>query len=627
MPPFLAAQDKHGFAGLTAPANKYIFILTLGGFRMRKLFRAPVYAGIILVLIALAGCQNILDQSEGLSAPGNEEQATAARAVAVPPIPIRSDIEFALIGKDSNYPLYEDYILTTDLILRDWKPIGDENHPFTGTFNGDNHKLNLQGFDSDIVDDNAYIGIFAYVAGDPNLKASLTNIYIVSSVAVRLEDGEFPGQAVGLLAGYTENTLIDGITLNGTFGYLSPVNIYVGGIVGYAQIGTVIQNSATSVVMTVDGGSGDSVEDLMFYNTVGGIVGLFKDDVDILNCSNTGAVTADCSPNGAQVFCGGIAGGSYYYFTTEYQGSIENCYSTGNITAKAKGFWSWAGGIAGCIVGDGNGKSPHPTRIWRCWASGTVSVENSQAGFPYVGGIVGYNYYGALVSQCYFNGNVLSNTDGNYTGGIAGYNSQTKGHNSIIEDCWSYGTVRGLHNAGGIVGQNQVETYVRRCYSRARVITLGDCSVNKSTTNPGLGGIAGFNASSLPDSITGCVALNAQITAADGSDIHRVVGRSTTATLSNNLGLKSLVPYPGDGSYTPDEGLAGKDGQDTANDPPIQAEYADLGWDFTITGDVWDWGASDRYPKLRWQTAPIPPDQPPVLPLSASVSPLAPASI
>jgi hypothetical protein len=239
-----------------------------------------------------------------------------------------------------------------------------------------------------------------------------------------------------------------------------------------------------------------------------------------------------------------------------------------------------------------------------------VSVEGSAAGFPYAGGIVGYNYYGALVSQCYFQGNVLSNTDGNYTGGIAGYNSQFDGHNSRIEDCWSYGTVRGLHNAGGIVGQNQIHTYVKNCYSRARVITLDTCDKNAPSTNPGLGGIAGFNASELEDSISGCVALNAQITAADGSLLHRVVGNDTTHTLSNNLGLASLIPTTG-GSYVADKGLDRPDGKDTIASPPTQAEYEAIGWNFrTSTPPVWAWDSAG-YPRLQWQATPIPPNPPP----------------
>jgi hypothetical protein len=333
----------------------------------------------------------------------------------------------------------------------------------------------------------------------------------------------------------------------------------------------------------------------MFYNTVGGIVGLFKDGVDILNCHNTGDISAICTPQGAQVFCGGIAGGSYYQFTTEYQGRIENCSSLGaTILAQCSGFWSWAGGIAGCIVGDGNGTLENTTRIVNCYATGTVSVEGSEAGWPYVGGIVGYNYYGALVSRCSFNGNVLSDRGRDYVGGIAGYNSRFEGHNSRIEDCWSTGTVRGLTNAGGIVGQNQIETYIQRCYSTAEIICSGSAA-------SGVGGIAGLNASEEPDSINACVAFNTRIFTSSGSNIHRIAGSNTpTSTLGSNYAVDTLVPVSDSGGYTPDKGANRPDGDDISNYPP-QSFYERLGWDFGDSASlgIWIMDPVTRYPVLR----------------------------
>jgi hypothetical protein len=349
--------------------------------------------------------------------------------------------------------------------------------------------------------------------------------------------------------------------------------------------------------MNIDGGSGGGLIDGMYYNYAGGLVGAFKDGVEIVNCRNTAAISADCTTTSSQVFCGGIAGGSYYARTTEYQGKIEDCSSTGNITAKCLGYWSWAGGIAGAIVGDGDGTPENTTRIMRCWASGTVSVADSGTGYPYVGGIVGYNYYGALTAQSYFTGTVISNTDGNYTGGIAGYNSQSTGHNSRIEDCWSSGTVTGFHNAGGIVGQNQVNAYVRRCYSIAVVSVTDTCETNKLTTNPGVGGIAGMTANTLADAISGCVALNPSITAADGTKIHRVAGwlMSSSATLKNNRAWSNM-PVTTGGTYTADKGADRVDGVDC--DPtPAKSVYVALGWDFA---SVWKMG-EDGYPALQWQ--------------------------
>jgi hypothetical protein len=256
------------------------------------------------------------------------------------------------------------------------------------------------------------------------------------------------------------------------------------------------------------------------------------------------------------------------------------------------GFWTFAGGIAATIVGGTVDSLESTTRIERCFAEGSVSVEGTNSGSPYVGGIVGYNYYGALVSQSYFSGTVIAAKSGDYTGGIAGYNSQTTApNNSRIEDCWSSGEVRGFNNAGGIAGQNQVNAYIRRCYSTAKIAVT-----NQAGT--GIGGIAGMNASAQMDAITACAALNESLTAPQGNNIHRVTG-TTGGNRSNNHAWPGM-PVTTGGTYTAAKGNTSADGADIPNDylfggKPTQGFYQNvLGWDFA---NVWEMG-SDGYPKL-----------------------------
>ncbi|MDR3342767.1 MAG: hypothetical protein LBT14_08285, partial [Treponema sp.] len=166
-------------------------------------------------------------------------------------------------------------------------------------------------------------------------------------------------------------------------------------------------------------------------------------------------------------------------------------------------------------------------------------------------------------------------------------------NNSRIEDCWSSGTVTGFNNAGGIVGQNQVNTYIRRCYSTAIVSTTGT-----STTHTGTGGIAGLNASAMTDAITGCVALNPSITSATtntGNKVHRVSGTNSSAVgLSHNLAYSNMI-LTNDGAYTPDKGADKVDGEDIAT-LPVQGNYVALGWDFSSV-----WKMVGLYPALQWQ--------------------------
>jgi len=149
------------------------------------------------------------------------------------------------------------------------------------------------------------------------------------------------------------------------------------------------------------------------------------------------------------------------------------------------------------------------------------------------------------------------------------------------------GNVQGFNNAGGIVGQNQVNTYIRRCYSTAAISVT-----NQAGT--GIGGIAGMNASTQADAITACVALNQSLTAPKGNNINRVTG-TTGGNRSNNYGWTNMPINAGTGTYTERKGDTLADGADCA-EKPVQSFYSGLGWDFT---NVWKMGTD--YPKLKWQ--------------------------
>jgi hypothetical protein len=359
---------------------------------------------------------------------------------------------------------------------------------------------------------------------------------------------------------------------------------------------------------------------------VGGLAGIFEQETvidpnaafgtgavslgaSIINCRNTGNVRGRTSGGGSNVFVGGITGGSGYSFKTYYSGKIEDCSSTGNVSGQCiGGYWVFAGGIAGTIVGDGSANpdapftenSTGPTRIVRCYATGTITAEDAE--WPYAGGVVGYNYYGALVSQCWFSGDVISKGEGyDYMGGIAGYNSkQYYGHSSRIEDCWSSGTVQGRINAGGVVGQNQVAAITERCYSLSALSARAGPGAMGKTSQQGMGGIAGYNAVSdqkAEGTVRNCVALNQSIAAPNGFDmVYRVIGNGG-GILGGNLAISGMaITISGSPSSNSDPGPGAKDGGDCAA-KPVQSVYEELGWDFNA---VWKMGA-DGYPVLRWQ--------------------------
>jgi hypothetical protein len=209
-----------------------------------------------------------------------------------------------------------------------------------------------------------------------------------------------------------------------------------------------------------------------------------------------------------------------------------------------------------------------------------------------------------MVSRCYFTGTVNGINGYDYTGGIAGYNSRYQSHNSVIEDCWSSGTVNGRINGGGIVGQNQMEAYLRRCYSTAVITLSGKAGEKGASSSEGAGGIAGYNQSRLDDAVTACVALNPSITTAGFEGVHRVIGKKTgneyvagSGVQTNNFAWEGMVITVGGNTVSPDDaGINGMDGQGTAQKPD-RSVYEGLGWNFN---SVWKMGG-DGYPVLRWQ--------------------------
>jgi len=529
--------------------------------------------------------------------------------------------DMARIGVEEGWSLADSYVLMNDITLENWKPIigNDGEEPFSGVFDGNNKTITLKSFDNNFVGAYAYnggtkytkvfLGIFGAVKGASSVKAEIKNLKINSLVNIESANQTAgSGVGVGLLAGYAELAVIDNITLSGNFGYKYGGNnysAYLGGIVGFIiGKGTTIKNCTSTMAMDIKPGyNGAQIVpgNANAFSFVGGFVGFFKDGGGIENCNNSGAVSGQSDVSGSQVMVGGILGGSHYSFSSDPHGYIADCSSTGDITVSAIGFWPMAGGIAGLLAG-GTQTVEGSTNISRCFASGTIlNNSTSNSNWPYLGGIVGYIYVGAKVSQCCFTGTVINEKGNDYTGGIAGYNSYATGFTAannnpgLIEDCWSSGEVRGRNNAGGIVGQNQQNTLLKRSYSIAKIEV-----VNQAST--GVGGIAGLNATTLTtDAVSDCVALNKSISAPKGNNINRVTG-TTSGNRERNYAWSGM-PVTTGGTYTEAIGETLAGGADIPSqylngNKPTQAFYQEvLKWDFS---NVWKMG-TDGYPKLKWQ--------------------------
>jgi hypothetical protein len=370
----------------------------------------------------------------------------------------------------------------------------------------------------------------------------------------------------GGLFGFTEGALIRDVTIEGTISASSSRTVFVGGIAGNATE-TTITHCISNADIAVVGQDHNS--------SAGGIAGFLSNNSRIADCRATGDISLKSDANkGLMLYGGGIAG---------YQG------------LKA----SYGSGVSGCV-------------IERCSFTGSVVVEG---GYPYAGGILGYNYVGAKLRESYAVGGSVTAKGENlpYAGGVSGYNSRGDPDNpSLIENCYSN---IGVHaeatsqtaQAGGVTAANAAGAAISKCYARgavaATVVGSGGDDIGGSLgvkIAANAGGIAGAQYFGAP-TLKNCAALNTSVTGAgsDSYNVYRIAGpghpdAEQSAWASN---IASAPLYKGEQLVAPDSaGPNGYDGADCAATPG-QSAYEALGWDFD---SVWAMD-SEGYPVLQWQ--------------------------
>ena len=160
-----------------------------------------------------------------------------------------------------------------------------------------------------------------------------------------------------------------------------------GAVKNLTVIGTV---SGSSHVGGIAATSSGTVENCLFDGTVttsssasaGGIVGRASKGNRIVKCVNTGDIKNTCTSYSSTLNIGGIVGYTY--------GTVENCYSTGNVSARTdrdtnKGI----GGIAGQVYAS--------AVLRNCYVTGAVT--GPKAGISPVVNLVAS---GATVENCYY---------------------------------------------------------------------------------------------------------------------------------------------------------------------------------------------------------------------------------
>ena len=228
-----------------------------------------------------------------------------------------------------------------------------------------------------------------------------------------------------------------------------------------------------------------------------GIVGQYTAGSKITNCRNDGDITSTMHLNVA-----GIAGISASNPTAAMPAEISGCVNNGHITATN----SQGAGIVAILGayltvrdchnhGDVSGGS-NLGGIAATWSGNGSLMEDcsntaSIAGDKYrIGGLVGQSSAGTAtlpshVNRCWNTGDVSTSSEiqgvtttaaapaGFAIGGLAGTSK------SVFTDCFNAGSVKGVSQTGGLVGQPvKAFTSFENCYNIGRIIAPADTCGN-----------------------------------------------------------------------------------------------------------------------------------------------------
>lgn len=196
--------------------------------------------------------------------------------------------------------------LTADIVFAnndDWTPIGTSAYRFSGTFDGQGHKIsNLK-----VQASGLYAGLFGYVAAGAVVK----DVHVMSgTIAVTTNPGSDASHHGGI-AGYNEGTIV-GCSDSATVTGYSYEHARIGGIVGTNAAAGKVQNCYNLGVVY----SG------LTQVYIGGIVG-----------ENFGTVQNCFMKSDVQTY-----GGNYhknYPLYTSNSGTITNCFYAGGTTDDA----------------------------------------------------------------------------------------------------------------------------------------------------------------------------------------------------------------------------------------------------------------------------------------------------
>ncbi len=246
-----------------------------------------------------------------------------------------------------------------------WKPIGDDSNPFTGTFDGNGKTishLTMSGADADNII-LKQTGLFGKLSGATvkNLRLRKADVKSTSTES---------GSGSGALAGSAASSKIFNVRADGT---VSGTARNMGGLVGVASPATLVDSSGADVDVASAGA----------LAKVGGLVGSAT-SAKIFGSYATGGVSA----SRASANAGGLAGTA-----TDGNMIIRAAYATGGVSATA------TGSTAGGLLGTSTAAQAANLKIEASYSTGKVSAGGTAGAFIGSGkAAISYSYWDATTS-------------------------------------------------------------------------------------------------------------------------------------------------------------------------------------------------------------------------------------
>ena len=198
-----------------------------------------------------------------------------------------------------------DACLMTDITVENWIPIGKNGTSTYFEFEGNNYTITINSIDSS----SEYVGVFGYVGNAAATNLKIKNLTVAGTIST---EKQYAGGIVAYSNGATIENCVNKLQITGGS------NTIVGGIVGYSQKETAINNCV-------------NFADLTSTFVVGGIVGT----ASFVDNTNYTLVLSKCINLGQIVGSAGDAYISGMVANSKVSANISNCINIGQISGPS----------------------------------------------------------------------------------------------------------------------------------------------------------------------------------------------------------------------------------------------------------------------------------------------------